>query len=321
MQLAGMEFVQNWSSLCYHFSGRGSRRKDIPTKDSEEWQKSNQKNERNFVRKWGTSVRHDQLLRPIARRRRPVSLVGLLGNERNNIEQWLTLLEPYFEEVLLVDDSSDGSASIALEYNRRESQASSIVANDKIRLISHALRGDYSAARNRAQSLIAFDWALHVDLDERIEPPALEQLQDLIDDLESRNIEVCGLPRLNTLNDVVVNDIPRVNWTVDQLSKLRVENDETRAIVNPDIQYRLVRSHIRWIFPVHEVPEIVHSGSIQGQDQKIATCSSFWITHAKSLRRQAEQDSKYRELVGNKGPHGLWDSRKVLADMGEKEIE
>ncbi len=67
--LAGYKFKQSWDALVYHFTSRGSRfnkHAGGDTKvDSPEWQKTNTKNVRNFVRKWGTLVTHDDHLKPI----------------------------------------------------------------------------------------------------------------------------------------------------------------------------------------------------------------------------------------------------------------
>tara|TARA_R100000152_G_C6774131_1_gene201783 strand:+ start:1201 stop:2364 length:1164 start_codon:yes stop_codon:yes gene_type:complete len=67
--LAGYKFKQSWDALVYHFTSRGSRFNKYAggdTKiDSPEWQKTNTKNVRNFVRKWGTIVNHDKYMKPL----------------------------------------------------------------------------------------------------------------------------------------------------------------------------------------------------------------------------------------------------------------
>lgn len=62
--LAGFKFVQTWGGFVYHLTSRGSRFRDGVGKNSAEWIYSNQKNMRNFIRKWGTGVQHDQFLKP-----------------------------------------------------------------------------------------------------------------------------------------------------------------------------------------------------------------------------------------------------------------
>jgi hypothetical protein len=68
-QLKGYKFIQPWDALVYHFTSRGSRFNKhaggAAGKNSEEWKKTNSKNERNFIRKWGTVVQHDQFMKPI----------------------------------------------------------------------------------------------------------------------------------------------------------------------------------------------------------------------------------------------------------------
>jgi len=67
--LNGYKLIQSWDGLVYHFTSRGSRFNKHAggsiTKNSEEWQQTNQKNMRNFIRKWGTMVRHDSQMKPI----------------------------------------------------------------------------------------------------------------------------------------------------------------------------------------------------------------------------------------------------------------
>jgi len=69
LQLNGCKFVQTWDGFVYHMTSRGSRFNPMaggaPGKDSPEWLHTTTKNMRNFIRKWGTVVRHDTLMKPI----------------------------------------------------------------------------------------------------------------------------------------------------------------------------------------------------------------------------------------------------------------
>ena len=66
--LNGYKVLQTWEGLVYHFTSRGSRFNKhaggAAGQDSEEWKYTNTKNMRNFVRKWGTVVHHDDFLKP-----------------------------------------------------------------------------------------------------------------------------------------------------------------------------------------------------------------------------------------------------------------
>jgi glycosyltransferase involved in cell wall biosynthesis len=74
--LAGYDLKQTWKGLVYHMTSRGSRFKDgairnpdgqvfMKGRESDEWLKQNRRSTRNFVRKWGHFVMHDELMYPI----------------------------------------------------------------------------------------------------------------------------------------------------------------------------------------------------------------------------------------------------------------
>jgi glycosyltransferase involved in cell wall biosynthesis len=75
-QLAGYETIQTWQGFVYHMTCRGSRFKDgamrnpagqvfMKGRESSEWLAQNLRSTRNFIRKWGHMVKHDEYLKPI----------------------------------------------------------------------------------------------------------------------------------------------------------------------------------------------------------------------------------------------------------------
>ena len=123
MAVAGYRFRQSWSAFCYHFSGRGSRKKDGIQTDSEEWQASNRKNERNFIRRWGCMVRHDEFLKPVIPPAEPVSLVALLGDEAENVVPFLQNMEPFFNEIIFVADGPQPESKHKIDDYIKEEEA------------------------------------------------------------------------------------------------------------------------------------------------------------------------------------------------------
>ena len=96
--LVGYKFKQPWDALVYHFTSRGSRFNKhaggAPGQDSEEWKYTNTKNMRNFVRKWGTLVKHDDLMKPQVPPKYDVGFI--LKNADSNI---LAGLEPWCDNI------------------------------------------------------------------------------------------------------------------------------------------------------------------------------------------------------------------------------
>lgn len=95
--LSGYKFVQLWEACVYHLTCRGSRFNPTITtigKDSEEWQNQNVKSARNFIRKWGHFVKHNDTMKPIVPNRYDVGFVV------KNIDEYkLLLLEPWCDTI------------------------------------------------------------------------------------------------------------------------------------------------------------------------------------------------------------------------------
>ena len=101
IQLNGGKFVQTWKGLVYHMTCRGSRFNPMAGggvgKDSPEWIHTTTKNMRNFIRKWGTSVQHDQFMKPIVS---PVYSIGFELTKSAPIDM-IRLLEPYCQYMVV----------------------------------------------------------------------------------------------------------------------------------------------------------------------------------------------------------------------------
>ena len=92
-KLNGLKFIQTWRGCVYHLCCRGSRFNPSltnPGQDSGEWKKQNKKSERNFIRKWGSNVRHNEYLDPIIIPKYKTHFLV-----KNCSEAFLRELEPY----------------------------------------------------------------------------------------------------------------------------------------------------------------------------------------------------------------------------------
>jgi len=95
LHLGGFELIQSWQSFVYHLTARGGQfQHGKITKDesqkSEEWKKLMNNSTREFFRKWGTTVLHDNLLKPIVP---PKYDIGFVVTDCD--EQMLETLEPW----------------------------------------------------------------------------------------------------------------------------------------------------------------------------------------------------------------------------------
>ena len=101
IQLNGGKFVQTWKGLVYHMTCRGSRFNPMAGggvgKDSPEWIHTTTKNMREFIRKWGTMVQHDQFMKPIVS---PVYSIGFELTKSAPIDM-IRLLEPWCQYMVV----------------------------------------------------------------------------------------------------------------------------------------------------------------------------------------------------------------------------
>ena len=96
--LNGYEVLQSWDALVYHFTSRGSRFNKhaggAAGKNSDEWLYTTEKNMRNFIRKWGSVVLHDSLMKPIIKPKYSTAIRVF-----NATEALLRVLEPWGDTI------------------------------------------------------------------------------------------------------------------------------------------------------------------------------------------------------------------------------
>jgi glycosyltransferase involved in cell wall biosynthesis len=106
MILNGYTLIQSWESFVYHLTCRGGQfEHGVLTKDhsqkSKDWQILMHNSTLEFIRKWGSGVKHDEYLHPIVKKKYDVGVIVKNCNE--NVLQYL---EPWFS-TLYVDCDYD----------------------------------------------------------------------------------------------------------------------------------------------------------------------------------------------------------------------
>ena len=105
--LGGFELIQSWQSFVYHLTARGGQFQHGKlttdhSQKSEEWQKLMNNSTREFFRKWGTGVLHDNLLKPIVAPKYDIGFVV-----KNCNLQILGALEPWCSTIYVDCDYDD----------------------------------------------------------------------------------------------------------------------------------------------------------------------------------------------------------------------
>jgi len=121
MHLAGYKFIQPWSSLVYHLTGRGAGSFSGDKKRHEDWQKEMNNSTRDFIRKWGSNVLHTPLMKPIVP---PKYNIGLLLENANSAS--LRFLEPWFDKVWV-------HPTLVITYINEEQDSTGMNLSDRVR--------------------------------------------------------------------------------------------------------------------------------------------------------------------------------------------
>ncbi len=130
--LAGYDLVQTWKGFVYHMTSRGSRFKDgamrnpagqvfMKNRESSEWLEQNLRSTRNFIRKWGHMVNHDEMMYPIIP---PKYDIGFVVN--NCTKDLLREIEPWCSTMYV-------EPSIIDEYVKQEQKNTDFNLLDRIK--------------------------------------------------------------------------------------------------------------------------------------------------------------------------------------------
>jgi hypothetical protein len=99
MKLNGFEFIQPWNSLVYHLTGRGAGSFDGDPARHEAWKRDMNNSTKEFIRKWGSNVKHTELMNPIVSHKYNIAFVI-----KNSNYQHLEVLEPWCDRMYLDDE-------------------------------------------------------------------------------------------------------------------------------------------------------------------------------------------------------------------------
>lgn len=124
MKLNEFRFIQPWNSLVYHLTGRGAGSFDGDHDRHKIWKEEMNNSTLEFIRKWGSNVKHTPMMEPIVS---PKYNIGFRVLKCNS--EFLELLEPWCSNIL-IDDEMEVLKSF---YIDKEQKNTSFDLNNKIK--------------------------------------------------------------------------------------------------------------------------------------------------------------------------------------------
>lgn len=168
--LNGYKVVQSWDGLVYHFTSRGSRFNKHAGgdtgKNSNEWLYTTTRNGKEFIRKWGHFVKHDEYMKPIIPHKRNIAFVMKNGNL-----PLLEALEPWCDRIYTEERFGIGRLQDYIEQEQ---------SNTKFDLRKRVLTIDKNYPEGENDVVVVFDA-------NRVTQQTFELLQNISDIVTGTN--------------------------------------------------------------------------------------------------------------------------------------
>jgi len=199
----------------------------------------------------------------------------LTHNETDSLKKLLDFLFENIKEtdhIIVVDDFSDSPTRKIL---------SKYVESNQYDYFQNKLEDDFSKQHNYADSLVRdeFDYIFSIDADELPNKWLIENIHEI---LESNDVDLIWLPRVNTVEGITDEYIQQWGWRVNE-----------KGWVNfPDYQGRIYKNDesINWENPVHEIVTGAKKVS------HFPTEEEFCLYHPKDIQRQVKQNELYSKI-------------------------
>jgi hypothetical protein len=143
----------------------------------------------------------------------------------------------------------------------------------------YAFDGHFANMKNYLTGLCTGDYIYQIDADEMVDEHILKLLPQV---LESNDVEVLRVPRINTVEGLTQEHINKWGWHVNE-----------QGWVNfPDYQWRIYKNNagITWVNQVHEALTGYRSVAALPADKE------WCLLHPKDIKRQERQNTYYDTL-------------------------
>ena len=199
----------------------------------------------------------------------------LTHNETDSLKKLLDFLFENIKEtdhIIVVDDFSDSPTRKIL---------SKYAESNQYDYFQNKLEDDFSKQHNYADSLVRdeFDYIFSIDADELPNKWLIENIHEI---LESNDIDLIWVPRINTVEGITEEYIQQWGWRVNE-----------KGWVNfPDYQGRIYKNDesVHWENPVHEIVTGAKKVS------HFPTEEEFCLYHPKDIQRQVKQNELYSKI-------------------------
>ena len=151
--------------------------------------------------------------------------------------------------------------------------------NKQTKIVSFPLNKDFASFKNNLKKNCNGDYIFQIDADET---PTEYLMQNLKTILESNNVDIVFVPRVNTVNGLTEAHIQGWGWRVNEKGWVNFPDYQTRIYKNTD--------DVEWFGKVHE--------RISGYNTfaNFPAEERFSLYHHKQIERQEKQNNFYNNI-------------------------
>ena len=199
-------------------------------------------------------------------------------NEADELNKLLEILihkTDVEDEIVICDDYSNDETQFIIE-----SWSQQYGHNKTIKIYQRKLQGNFADHKNSVIENCSGDYVFHIDADEYPHETLLFQLKQI---LEMNNVDLLGVPRVNTVDGITDEHYTKWGWRVT----------EEGWIQWPDYQARIFRrdEKIRWVKPVHEHITGCKTYAHLPPHEELS------LYHPKTIDKQIKQNEFYEGLL------------------------
>ena len=202
-----------------------------------------------------------------------ISYAVTVCNEFVEIQRLLTFLidrkQPQ-DEIVVFYDTNNGTSEVERYLN---------ILGNSIRKIGYHFDGHFGHMKNALTEACLGTYIFQIDADEIPNEILMDNIHEI---LQSNDVDVILVPRVNTVDGLTQDHIQKWGWNVDE-----------KGWVNfPDPQWRIYKNKesIRWENKVHE--KLVGYNTISN----LPWAEEFSLYHPKGIQRQERQNDYYETL-------------------------
>ena len=199
------------------------------------------------------------------------------ADELNKLLEFLIHKTRPEDEIVICDDYSDEETQFVLQsWSQQYGHAKTI------KVYQRKLEGDFSAQKNSVIENCDGDYIFHIDADEIPHENLVDILPKMV---ETNDVELVWVPRVNTVEGLTDEHCAKWGWRVTKLGWVNY----------PDYQSRVYRNSekIRWVKPVHEHISGYKTYAHLPPQEELS------LYHPKTIEKQEQQNQLYAKIFAN----------------------